>query len=97
MKKINPYNPYIFFHKVQSQHFIKKIRTKKNKNRKLNWHFKKITDSYDIDIFYANFVQSKKLVIFYQSYIPQLAFSSKVFDVNLVKKNDKVTKKNYET
>ena len=96
MKKINPYNPYIFFIKY-NPNISKKKSVQKKKNLKLNWHFKKITDSYDIDIFYANFVQSKKLVIFYQSYIPQLAFSSKVFDVNLVKKNDKVTKKNYET
>ena len=84
------FNP--FFHKkksVQSVHFFhKKIRTKKNKNLKIKLAFKKkITDSYDIDIFYANFVQS------INRYNPQLAFSSKVFDVNLVKKNYKVTKK----
>jgi len=37
------------------------------------------------DIFYANFAQSKNQEFFINRYIPQLGFSSKIFDLNLVK------------
>ena len=54
---------------------------------------------YGTDIFDANFVHSKKLTFFINRYIPQLMFSSKICDLNLVKEKIEwlQQKKRYET